>query len=178
MSDALKREHVVDGIEEYDNPLPRWWLYLFYLTIAFAGVYCVVYPSTWFWGGTQGWSSSGQYEAAMAEAGKAAPARTATTVSPEEVARMAHDPAALAAGKAVFAKNCAVCHGEKAEGKIGPSLVDGTWLYGSEPSDLLETITNGRPKGMPKWGKLLKPEEIQSVAAFVYSLRGSEHASR
>lgn len=173
------REHVADGIQEYDNPLPRWWLYGFYLTIAIAAVYCVLYPCTWFWNGTQNWSSAGQLAADIA----AYPPKVKELASAEEaneIVKMSKDPAIVAAGKTIFATNCAVCHGDDARGKIGPNLRDhdgdAGWRYGGSAKDILTTIRGGRPKGMPVWGKVMSPEKTEHVAAYIYSLRYKSHA--
>lgn len=170
------REHSFDGIEEYDNPLPRWWLYLFYLTIVIAVVYSVFYPSTWFWGGTSDWSASAQYEQQMADAAARWP-QTAADADAAELEKAMHDPAAVAAGKSIFGLRCAVCHGKNGEGKIGPSLTDATWKYGSDAPTVAETITKGRPAGMPPWGKVLSPDEVRQVTAFVLSLGKGPQAS-
>lgn len=155
-------DHSVDGIEELDNPLPRWWLYSFYATIVFSIGYCVIYPSFWFWPGTQGWTQEKQW-AATHVAKKAD-----TTVV--DLAALARQPAVLEQGKKVFTSNCASCHGVNAEGRIGPCLTDATWKYGKADQDILHTINKGRPGGMPAWGTFLKPPEIQAVAAYVRSI--------
>jgi len=168
MADEI-REHVADGIQEFDNPLPRWWLALFYVTIGFAAVYCVFYPSLWTWSGTLGWSSQKQYEAQMAGV-KTAPVAPAVAV---DVEKLSKDPAVVAEGKTLFAANCAVCHGEHGEGKVGPSLTDATWKYGGDAHTIVKTITDGRPGGMPVWGKVFGPDQINKLAAFVITLRDS-----
>jgi len=163
------REHVVDGIQEYDNPLPRWWLYGFYFTIAIALVYSVIYPSLWFWGGTSHWTSAGQFDQQMAAAPIAAP-KTAQ-IDPAKVVADSRDKAVVAEGRAIYATNCAVCHGDRAEGKIGPCLTDSKWLYGNTAEDIVVTIRDGRPRGMPTWRKTMSPDKIEKVSAYVYSLR-------
>ena len=166
-------DHEVDGIQEYDNPPPAWLVWLFNLSILFAAYYVVVYPSTWFWHGTNQWSSGGQYqdqmEAAQAHYGPLMEAARERAV--EAVAQLVEDEAALAGGQQVFALRCAPCHGENAEGKIGPSLIDDTWLYGSEPKDVIQSISEGRPKGMPPWANQLSTDELNNVAAYVLSIR-------
>lgn len=157
-------DHSCDGIEELDNPLPRWWLYLFYFTIVFAFGYAVYYPSFWFWPGTSGWSQEKQWAStAVIKTASAA----ATDVS---LVEMAAKPEVLEAGKKLFSSNCASCHGNNAEGKIGPCLTDSVWKYGSEDKSILETIRKGRPGGMPAWGSFLKPDQVDSVAAYVHSI--------
>ena len=159
------RPHVVDGIEEYDNPLPRWWLYGFYLSIVFAFIYAIVYPSLWFWGGSSSWTSAGQYEAIMAAAPK-----PVETVAKVDLEKLAADPKVLEAGHELFMAKCTACHGKEAEGGIGPTLKPHKWRYGGKPDDILTTIRKGRKGGMPTWGKVLSEEKIQTVAAYVYSL--------
>jgi cytochrome c oxidase cbb3-type subunit 3 len=159
-------EHTSDGIEEYDNPLPRWWLYLFYFTIVFAIGYCIYYPSFWFWPGVSGWTTDRQYRASL-------PPVTNTTTfdySTVNLDQNAKDPNTVALGQAIFAKNCAVCHGEHLEGKIGPCLTDSEWIYGGKDIDILTSISKGRKSGMmPVWSKKMKPKEIITVATFVRS---------
>ncbi len=161
MSDAPVLDHSCDGIEELDNPLPRWWLYLFYLTIAFSIGYAVYYPSFWFWPGTSQWSQEKQW---------AASAVVKKVVADANLTELAAKPEVLDAGKKVFMSNCASCHGNNAEGKIGPCLTDTDWKYGNEDKALLETIRKGRPGGMPAWGTFLKPDQVNTVAAYIHSI--------
>lgn len=156
-------DHSVDGIEELDNPLPRWWLYLFYFTIIFSAGYVVYYPSFWFWPGTSGWSQEKQWSETKI-------VKTATAAVEVSLSALAAKPEVLDAGKKVFMSTCASCHGNNAEGKIGPCLTDSTWKYGNEDKVILETITKGRPGGMPAWGTFLKPDQITSVAAYIHSI--------
>jgi cytochrome c oxidase cbb3-type subunit 3 len=123
------REHVADGIEEYDNPLPRWWLHLFYATIAFAAVYAMLYPSLWSWNGTLSWSSASQYDTQVAGAPSRHVAKAAT-----DLETLARNPDVVAAGKSIFMTTCAMCHGDNGEGRVGPRLTDSTWKYGGDAS--------------------------------------------
>lgn len=157
-------DHAADGIEELDNPLPRWWLYLFYLTILFSIGYMWMYPSTWFWPGTSGWSQEKQW------ADNQPPAKPPAAEDFPNLGELAQKPDVLKAGEAVFSSTCASCHGNKAEGKIGPCLTDKVWKYGDTDKDILTTIRKGRPQGMPAWGTFLKPDQITSVAAYVHSI--------
>lgn len=159
-----------DGITELDNDIPAWLAYLLYGTIVFAFGYCVIFPSFWFWGGTSGWSSTqGQDQAPKR--------KTAVTVQ-ADLATLARDEKHVTAGVQIFAVHCATCHGESAEGKIGPSLTDADWKYGGKPEEIVTSISTGRPGGMPAWGNVLKPEELTDVAAYVYSLRGNGDQAR
>lgn len=160
MSDVL--DHSADGIQEYDNPLPRWWLYSWYLAIAFSIVYCIVYPSTWFWHGTSGWTQEKQW-ATM-------PAPKKTDPDFPNLSELAAKPDVLDRGKKIFTSNCAACHGANAEGRIGPRLTDNIWKYGDADKDILTTIRKGRPGGMPAWGTFLKGDEISAVASYVHSI--------
>ncbi|MBC7545133.1 MAG: c-type cytochrome [Candidatus Sericytochromatia bacterium] len=158
-------DHAVDGIEEYDTPVPRWWLYLFYGTIVWAIGYMIAYPS-WFGPGQSGWHQNGAWVAEVDAHDKAHPKPGGDTL----MAHVIGDATAIAAGKQVFAQNCAACHGPEGKGLIGPNLTDETWLYGGKPEQIAKTITEGAPKGMPAWGPILGPTKIPQAAAFVYSL--------
>ena len=146
-----------DGIEEYDNPLPDWWLGLFIGCIVWAGVYTVHYHFI------AHRSPVKTLAAEMAEARERWPeaARPAAVAIGEE---------AVEAGEAVYKANCTGCHGEKLEGGIGPSLVDSVWIHGGAPDQVVHTITAGVPdKGMLTWGPILGPEKIGQVTAYVLS---------
>ena len=152
--------HEADGIEEYDNKLPAWWLGLFYLTIAFA-VWVFVD-----WHVITPRSLAGDYDTEVAAAIAAMP--PAPTPIPVII-----DAAHIAAGQAVFAANCVSCHGEKAEGKIGPSLTDTTWIHGGKVEEIEMLVFNGFvAKGMIAWGPILGPEKVADVTAYVHSLGG------
>ena len=145
-----------DGIEEYDNPLPNWWLGLFYLTIIWAAGYGAHYHFF----GKRSQEQALAAELAEAERRWPAEARAAATVVMSE--------AAIEAGEAVYKANCTGCHGEEMTGGIGPSLVDTVWIHGGTPEAILATITNGVPeKGMLTWGPILGPEKVAQVAAYV-----------
>lgn len=154
----------IDGIEEYNNPLPRWWLYLFYTNIIFAVVYQFAYPS-WFGPGFLGWSEYKDYDKEIAEAKVLYPAKVI------DINNFVNKPEFIESGKAIFAQNCASCHGAEAKGLVGPNLTDNTWIHGGKPENVYNTITTGvKSKGMPTWGPVLGGEKVATVAAFVYSL--------
>jgi cytochrome c oxidase cbb3-type subunit III len=151
-----------DGIEEYDNPLPDWWLGLFWLTIIFAVGYTLHYH----WLADRSQVKELAAEMAAAETRWPAQAAPAALVVTEELAEE---------GAAVFATNCVGCHGKSAEGGIGPNLKDATWIHGGAPEQILATVTNGvAAKGMPGWGPILGPEKTRQVAAYVASLTASD----
>jgi cytochrome c oxidase cbb3-type subunit 3 len=153
-----------DGIQEFDNPPPGWLMLIFYGTILFGIGYAIYYPSWPFWPGTSGWSSTAQYTAQMEQAEEQyAHLQTAAP----QVALAPDDANVVALGEKTYAARCAPCHGAAGEGKIGPSMVDDTWLYGGTDADIVTSISDGRPKGMPPWKKVLKPEELVGVASFV-----------
>lgn len=147
-----------DGIEEYDNPLPTWWLGLFAFTVVWGVIYGVNYHFV------AGDSQLGRYKAEMAAAAERWPA--------SEQEGLVYDDEILAAGEEIFNTTCVSCHmaGGKG-GPIGPSLVDATWIHGAEPDQIRKTITEGVPeKGMPTWGNILGPAKVAQVAAYVVKL--------
>jgi cytochrome c oxidase cbb3-type subunit 3 len=165
-------EHEYDGIREYDNPMPRWWLWVFYATIVFSPLY-------YFLPGRLGENGGNvaEYEAEVA-AHKVAEPPPAPTISDEALLALAKDRDALHEGEEVFTKNCVSCHGAGGGGVIGPNLTDAAWIHGGTPSAIHKTIVEGvLAKGMPPWGRLLKPEEVDQVTAYVISLRGTSPAN-
>ena len=171
--------HVWDGdLREMNNPLPRWWVGLFIITIVFALVYLAFYPGAGHFAGKFGWSSQGQYEAEVAKANEqVAPLYAKFQAMPvEEVAK---DPQAMAIGDRLFMNNCAQCHGSDARGSKGfPNLTDADWLHGGSPEKIKETLTNGRVGQMPPMAAAVgSPEDVRNVAHYVLSLSGSPHDS-
>jgi len=161
-------EHDYDGIQEYDNPLPRWWLYLFYATIVFSVLYLINLPGI---GTGKGRIANYEREMAAARARFRTAAAAAPTVTEAELVALSHDPSRLAAGKTEFTTVCAACHRPDGGGNIGPNLTDDFWIHGGKPLEILHTVTVGVPdKGMPAWGQVLKPELVASVAAYVLTL--------
>ena len=165
--------HVWDGdLREYNNPMPRWWLFLFYITIIFALVYLVLFPGLGNFKGLLGWSQVSEYRSEMQQAKeKYAPLydKYAQIAIPELAGN--HD--AMATAGRIFANNCAVCHGSDAGGAPGfPNLTDNDWLHGGSPEAIQQTIMNGRQGNMPAWGQALGDRGVQEVATYVYSLNG------
>lgn len=168
-------DHEVDGITELDNKLPRWWVWLFNLTTVFAVIYMLYFHVL-----DKGPSQAQQYqnEVAAAQAAQAPVAATTpdatTAAAPAASEEPSRDEAVLAQGKQIFTLNCAVCHGQNAEGLIGPNLCDDSWIHGSAFADNLHTIREGvLAKGMISWKAVLKPDDILAVGSYIYSLRGS-----
>jgi cytochrome c oxidase cbb3-type subunit 3 len=171
--------HVWDGdLQELNNPLPRWWMLLFVITVAFSGVYLVLYPglgsSTGYWK----WSSAGEVgaDAAQARADLAPLYARFNNMAPEALAR---DAQAHALGERLFVNNCATCHGSDARGTKGfPNLTDNDWLWGGTPERIAETIREGRQGQMPPMAAAVgTAEEVRQVANYVLSLSGSPHNS-
>lgn len=161
-------DHSYDGIQEYDNPLPRWWVYLFYATMVFAVLYVLNVPGIGI-----GKGRLANYQADVA-AWKAAHPQPTGGATPEALAALATDQATLASGKQVFATNCIPCHRADGGGNIGPNLTDTYWIHGGTLPEIYKTITEGvLAKGMPNWGKLLKPDQVTAVAVYVASLKGT-----
>ncbi len=164
-----------ENLEEYNNPLPRWWLWMFYATIIFSLVYLVLYPGLGNYQGYLGWSSTGQYQKEMAQAkAKYDPIFAAFANRPIE--ELAGDPAALKVGERLFLNYCATCHGSTASGAPGfPDLTDNEWLWGSDPQAIKTTILDGRTGAMPAWGDALGAEGVDKVTEYVLSLGGRQH---
>lgn len=172
-------DHEFDGIQEYDNPIPVWLGALFGITIVFGIAYAVYYPALPGHQGVAGWSSTGQYEQQMeVEEARYAPLRAeAEKKTLEALQALSEDQTTLAKGGEVYTLRCAPCHGDNAEGRVGPALGDSEWVYGGDPKSVLHSIREGRPKGMPKWKTELSAEDIQNVAAYVLSLSKTTGAS-
>lgn len=166
--------HAYDGIEEYDNPLPSWWVWIFWATIVFSVGYYGYYQLG------PGPSILAEYEAesqALAARVAAATPRVAG-VSDESIAAVARDAGAMAKARETFTTRCAPCHGPAAQGIVGPNLTDEYWLHGGRPGDIVKTITDGVPdKGMIPWKGQLSPQEIQALAAWIGTLAGSNPAN-
>ena len=169
--------HLWDGdLRELNNPLPRWWLQLFYLTIAFGCIYMVLYPASAVFGGLLGWSSHQQLATETARAESiAAPIYAAYRQTP--IPELAANPKAHEIGERLFMNNCAQCHGSDAKGSRGfPNLTDQDWLYGGTPEIIEETILHGRHGMMPSMVAAIgTQDDVINVANYVLSLSGSQH---
>ena len=168
-TDPLLMDHESDGIRELDNNLPRWWVWLFYLTIIFAVIYMAFYhvfhmgdlqaaeyQKEWKQGETIKAASLAKFDASL------------VTLTPSK------DPTVLAEGQHIFLTLCAPCHRVDGGGLVGPNLCDDYWIHGSNFVDNLRTILNGVPeKGMLTWKGVLKPAQIHAVGSYIYTLRGT-----
>ena len=158
-------DHSYDGIQEYDNPMPRWWLWIFYATIAYSVAYYFL-PLPF----GQGPGAVAEYEMAMAKH----EAVTGPGATDEELLALATQGSVLADGKALYAANCAACHRLDGGGLIGPNLADNFFIYGGAPTDIHRVIAEGvLAKGMPPWERILRPEQVNAVTAYVISLHGT-----
>ncbi len=171
--EPLLLDHEYDGIQELDNKLPRWWVWLFYFTIIFAAFYLLYYHVL-----GAGQLQAAEYTAEMkqGEAVKAAAMGKfesgMTTLTPST------DAVVLAQGQSVYTKFCAPCHRVDGGGLVGPNLTDDYWINGSTYASSIKVIWDGVPaKGMITWKAVLKPDEIQAVASYLYTLRGTKLAT-
>ena len=171
---SLLIEHQYDGIQELNNPTPAWFMVLFYCTIIFAVGYLLVYHVF-----DIGQLQDAEYrtEMAQAEVAKKIYLSKAANQVDENKVKLVTDPAVLAEGKTVFKSTCAPCHGENAQGVVGPNLTDEYWLHGNKVNDIFKTIKYGIPaKGMPTWEKQLSPKQIAGLANYILSLQGTHPA--
>jgi cytochrome c oxidase cbb3-type subunit III len=167
--------HVYDGIEEYDNPLPRWWFIMFIVTFVYAGVYLLVYPGLGSWPGLFGWTSVKELRGHQQQA-DARYADTFGTYANTPIEELAQNPDAMKMGLRLFSNNCAVCHGADGGGNYGfPNLTDHDWLYGGTPEKIKETITLGRKGAMPAWGALMGETGVVNVSEYVLQMSGQDH---
>ncbi len=167
--------HVYDGIEEYDNPLPRWWFNLFLITMVFGLIYLVLFPGLGAWKGVLGWTSVGKLERDQERALESYE-QSYGVFSSMSVEELIDNPKAMKMGARLFANNCSVCHGADAGGNYGfPDLTDNDWLYGGTPEKIRETLLHGRAGNMPPWGPVLGEKKISLITDYVLQLSGQEH---
>lgn len=166
-------DHEYDGIQELNNPIPGWFNVLFYGTIVIGFVYLLVYH-VFGWGMNQ----DQEYAHEMAMAEKAKQEYLAQAANLIDESSVVFDAGMAAAGKAIFAANCAACHGANGEGTIGPNLTDRHWLHGGEIKDIFKTVKYGVPaKGMVPWEQTLTPGQIAEVSSYIITLRDSKPAN-
>ena len=163
--------HDYDGIHEFDNDLPPWWRYLFYATIAFSLVYVVNYHVM------GGKLQEAEYEAEMQAASLLHPPTEEGSINEKTDFKVLTDAGALDKGKTAYLQNCAACHGQEGEGKIGPNLTDEYWLHGGDVNQVFKTIKFGvTEKGMVAWNGKLSKDQILEVSSYILSLKGSNPA--
>lgn len=171
---ATDTSHIWDGdLTEYNKPMPRWWINLFYLTIVFTVGYLVWYPGFGAFAGTSKWSSALEHDLEKAAQDKKLEAAFAPFAG-KPIDAIASDERAVKLGRSIFSNNCATCHGSSAQGAIGyPNLTDKIWHWGGTPDQILETVLNGRQAAMPGWQDALGgPQGVTEVAVYLQSLRG------
>lgn len=177
MDEILDHGQDYDGIKEYDNPLPRWFLLMFYCSIVFAFLYTgyhtakarAIAQATGL-GANLAWSG-----ALLAAQTRAAEGARGEFEAPDhdDLVPFLKTPGNIARGEALFKANCVACHGEQAQGLIGPNLTDKFWIHGGAPDSIIVSITGGWPeKGMPGWKLSLGPEKVYWLAAYVTSIKG------
>ncbi|WP_280156016.1 cytochrome-c oxidase, cbb3-type subunit III [Piscinibacter sp. XHJ-5] len=166
--------HVWDeDLRELNNPLPRWWMWLFVLTVVFSAAYLALYPGLGSMPGRFGWTSVAQHQNEQDQAREAA-APLFVRYAAMPAAQLARDAQAMAIGERLFANNCATCHGADARGSKGfPNLTDRDWLWGGTPERIAETIANGRQGSMPPMAAAVgNGDDVRNVANYVLSLSG------
>ena len=163
--------HVWDGdLEEFNTPIPKWWMGMLTISIVFGLVYLLLYPGLGSYKGLLGWTQMNQYDQEVAKADEAY-GPLFSQFSGQDLVSLSQDQNALKTGKRLYQTNCAICHGSDARGaKSFPNLRDTEWLYGGEPETIKATILNGRSGLMPSWDAVLGENDSRAVAEYVLSL--------
>lgn len=172
--DKVMEDHEYDGIQEYDNNLPKWWVWKFVLTIIFS----VLYMFWLHWGGT-GQSLWEEYQAARQEAElqQLAQQKQEDSLSEDQLLALVDQPTVMNSAEQTFIVNCSSCHANDGGGIVGPNLTDEYWIHGNKITDFVQIIREGVPeKGMVPWKGILTQEEIYNLAAYVESLKGTQPA--
>jgi cytochrome c oxidase cbb3-type subunit 3 len=165
--------HSVDDIQEYDNRLPNWWLFTLYATVLFSVGYFFHYQML----GGEGTVARYEREMQPVWAQEAARLRAMGQVTPAMLLALSRDATTVSRGREAFAANCVACHGANGGGGIGPNLTDNAWLHGGAPDRIYRTVTTGVPsKQMPAWGSQLGADRVQSIVAFLLTLRNTNVA--
>ena len=161
------RPHVIDGIQEYDNKLPGWWVALFWFTIVFGVVYLVKVHVM---------DGNLIYDELSADRAATSATMNANNApkSADDLKAVLADPARIAEGKELYMANCAACHKADGGGLVGPNLTDNAWIHGGSAKDIIYSIDKGIPsKGMIAWGPILGPKKIESITGFILSIQGT-----
>lgn len=163
MEEDKLMDHEADGIQEYDNPLPNWWVNLFVITVVIAYYCCVGYLMNMY-------QKPGEYADAVVAALRAPADGEATEV----VMAFSEDPQVLAQGEMIFQSRCATCHGKQGEGLVGPNMTDNYWLHGNDFESMFNVVLNGvTEKGMQSWKGILSEQDMVSVVSYLKTLRGT-----
>lgn len=166
--------HSFDGIEELDNPMPKWWLILFVATIVFSAVYLLLYPGLGSWKGFYGWTSVGELEQAQLKHDRRFALEFAR-YGATPIDELIDNPKAVRMGQRIFINNCALCHASDAKGNFGfPNLTDNSWLYGGSSDAIKTSIMHGRKGQMPAWGAVIGNEGVTNVTHYVRAMAGLE----
>jgi cytochrome c oxidase cbb3-type subunit 3 len=173
--DAKQTTHVWDeDLTEYNNPLPRWWLWLFVWSIVFGFIYLALYPGLGNFRGLKHWSEVAQYQQEDAAARRQLEQRFAA-YDGKSLLELSRNPAAMLTARNLFALNCSPCHGSDARGAKGfPNLTDQDWLWGGSEETVYQTIAQGRDGVMPAWGPVLGRDGVEQVLAYVLTLSGRQ----
>jgi len=168
--EAPYTDHEYDGIKEYDNPMPGWWVWAFWATFYFSIGYVM-----WHHVYMRGTPVEVEWAADMAAAREESARRELGTISEESLQKLSENAAVMTDAQATFTKRCVECHGAKGQGVIGPNLTDDYWIHGKASfMDIYGVVKDGVPaKGMPAWGKKLDPVEVAKLTAYVGTLRGA-----
>lgn len=165
--------HEADGIREYDNPMPGWLMAIWWGSLIFSAAYLIFYALS-FGEGSMEAEYRGESQKALAAVQAHFDANPLVAPSAADLLRGAAEPAVLHLAAGRFARSCAACHGEKAQGLIGPNLTDERWIHGGSVDQVFQSIAKGWPaKGMPPWGRTLTSEELSALVSYIRSLQGS-----
>ena len=167
--------HVWDeDLEELNNPLPMWWLYMFHFTIVFGVIYLILYPGLGSYEGVLGWTQASEYQEELDEAAEKYD-HIFNKYAKQDLVAVSENPEANTIGKRLYSTYCTQCHGSDAGGARGyPNLRDDDWLFGGEPEAIKKTILEGRVGSMPAWQEVLDTKQIFDVAEYARSLSGRE----
>lgn len=169
--------HELDGIKEYDNPMPGWLMAIWWGSLVFAAGYLIFFALN-FGEGTMEAEYRQETQQALAAVQAHFDANPVISPSPASLLAGAANASVVQVGAARFARSCAACHGDQAQGLIGPNLTDDRWLHGGSVEQIFQTVAKGWPsKGMPPWGRAVTPEELAALVSYLRSLQGSHPAN-
>lgn len=165
--------HELDGIKEYDNPMPGWLMAIWWGSLLFSAAYLMFFALN-FGEGTMEAEYRQETQQAVTSVQAYFDANPLVTPKPADLLAGAANAAVIETGASRFARSCAACHGDQAQGLIGPNLTDDRWIHGGSVEQIFQTVAKGWPaKGMPPWGRALRPEELSALVSYIRSLQGS-----